>query len=558
MEQVYQYKHSPIVKRIFLTMLIPTVMMNLTTSIASMADSMIIGHYLDDSSLSVVTFAMPIFLVINALSALFAVGGCIAMSIDTGKGNRDDANRAFSTAVEMLVGMGMILLIAGLFFSHTVTGWLGAERDVFDQVQVYARIIMMGAPLFTLSTGLAFFVRNEGRATLSMVGMFSSIAADIILNFVFVGFMDMGVAGAAYSTVAGRVVGVVILLSHFFSQKNALRFHFTLDGMVGRLVKNGGSAALQFVYQFAVVMVVNHLLTGLAGTDGVVVYTVVFNLTTVALSMFEGISQTIQPMVGSYYGEKSYRKIRETMRLAMFSIFIICGIMTLLLELWPRLVPMLFGIEDPNLIRQAALAVRIYAVGMMITTINVVIGYYLQSIEQSFMAAVMVSLRSFVFFMGGVLILGKLFGLNGIWASYATAEVLTFLICLLMIQCKRQKEAKAGIRLNIFLLDESVESGIKCFTCDCRNDDFEGFQKTVSDYLQAGEYLAELGKTITGKKGQYIEVELNQSDGKAYIRDNLKHEDMSHGMDQNVAGNDKLEYGAVLGWNRLCVVIHKE
>ncbi|MEI3363769.1 MAG: MATE family efflux transporter [Oscillospiraceae bacterium] len=171
-------------------------MMNLTTSIASMADSMIIGHYLDDSSLSVVTFAIPIFLVINALSALFAVGGCIAMSIDTGKGNRDDANRAFSTSIELLVGTGMILLTAGLFFSHTVTRWLGAEPDVFDQVQVYARIIMMGAPSFTLSTGLAFFVRNEGRATLSMVGMFSSIAADIILNFVFVGFMDMGVAGA--------------------------------------------------------------------------------------------------------------------------------------------------------------------------------------------------------------------------------------------------------------------------------------------------------------------------------------------------------------------------
>ncbi|MEI3363770.1 MAG: hypothetical protein V8R75_15220 [Oscillospiraceae bacterium] len=60
-----------------------------------------------------------------------------------------------------------------------------------------------------------------------------------------------------------------------------------------------------------------------------------------------------------------------------------------------------FGIEDPNLIRQASLAVRIYAAGMMITTINVVIGYYLQSIEQNFMAAVMVSLISSRF-NGGV------------------------------------------------------------------------------------------------------------------------------------------------------------
>jgi len=65
MENAYCYKHNPIVKNIFVTMLVPTIFMNLTTSIASMADTMIIGHYLDDAALSVVTFAMPIFMIMN-------------------------------------------------------------------------------------------------------------------------------------------------------------------------------------------------------------------------------------------------------------------------------------------------------------------------------------------------------------------------------------------------------------------------------------------------------------------------------------------------------------
>ena len=56
MKDNYIYKHNPIVKRIFLSMLAPTILMNLTTAIGSVADTIIIGQYLDDLSLSVVTF----------------------------------------------------------------------------------------------------------------------------------------------------------------------------------------------------------------------------------------------------------------------------------------------------------------------------------------------------------------------------------------------------------------------------------------------------------------------------------------------------------------------
>ena len=71
MNDKYLYKHNPIVKRIFLSMLAPTILMNLTTAIGSVADTIIIGQYLDDLSLSVVTFATPIFMLINTFAALF-------------------------------------------------------------------------------------------------------------------------------------------------------------------------------------------------------------------------------------------------------------------------------------------------------------------------------------------------------------------------------------------------------------------------------------------------------------------------------------------------------
>ena len=553
MENVCRYKHNPIVRKIFVSMLIPTILMNLTTSIASMADTMIIGHYLSDSALSVVTFATPIYMVINVFAALFAVGGCIAMSIDSGKGNKADANKAFSISMELLALMGAVMVIAGLFFVRIITRWLGAHEDVFDLVQSYARVILLGAPFLALNTGLAFFVRNDGRPTLSMIGMISSIVVDIVLNFVFVGYMKLGVVGAAYSTVLGSVVSMAVLSTHFLSARNTLRFRFGLDGMALRIVKNGGSAALQFVYQFATILILNHLIAWLAGTDGVVLYTVVFNLSIVSLSLFEGISQTIQPMVSNYFGEKSYRNIRATMRLAFITAFVICGAVTLVLEIAPQFVPMVFGIESQALMTKASVAVRIYATSMVITTVNVIIGYYLQSIEQSGMASVMISLRSLVVFMISVLVFGRLFGINGIWAAYLVSELLTFVICMIVLKCKRAAMEKEGVQLDMFLLDTRIEAGCECLTFAGGKADAELFHREVCKYIPDAETVSCLKAHLSSAKGACVEIEINHEAGTVYVRDNMKDGNLPLDSLRAALGAENVNRDAVLGWNRLTI-----
>ena len=565
MEKTYRLKRSPVTKSIFLRMLTPTIFMNLTTAIGSMADTVIIGQYLDDSALSVVTFAMPIFMIINLFAALFAVGGCIAMSIDSGRGEKETANKAFSLSMELMAAVSTVMFLTGLFFSGTITKWLGAEKDVFEAVQLYSKIILMGAPLFIFNIGFAFFVRNDGNPTLSMIGMFSSIVVDIVLNVVFVGSMGMGVAGAAYSTVIGSLVSVIIISIHFLTSKNTLRFRFTFGMMALRIMKNGGSAALHFVYQFVTILIINHLLASLAGTNGVVVYTVVFNLATVSLSVFEGISQTIQPMVSNYYGEESPAKTHETLRLALLAILVICCSVTLVLELFPQIVPILFRIDDTALIQNSAVAVRIYAVSMVITTINVVLGYYLQSTEENFTAAVFISLRCLILFLGFTLLLGLLFGMNGIWAAYTAAEVLSTLICILMLWYKQRKLKQKNIRASLLLLDEDARSQTECYTFCCKAGDYDSFTKAVCTqlaqrqdldealYSEASRYLAVLAQCCINKSGKYVEVEIPGKTTKIIIRDNLDHSTCKDSLSDPISPEIKADYGPVLGWNRICL-----
>ena len=564
MANSFSVKRSPLVTKTFLSILVPTILMNLTTAIGSMADTVIIGQYLDDLSLSGVTYATPIYMVINTIAALFAIGGCIAVSVDTGKGEKTSANRAFSMSVICLVFLSMLLFFAGVFFTKQITVMLGAGNElVFDKVKTYVQIILLGAPIFILNISCAFFVRNDGRPTLSMVGMISGMGIDIILNLVFVGFMSMGVAGAAISTVIGQGVGLVIVGSHFFSKKNTLKFCFCFNSSVWRIIKNGIGSALSFVYQFVTIIIMNHYVVQISGPEGIVIYTVVFNLCTVSLAVFEGLSQTIQPMVSLYFGEKSNKKVKDSVKLAILSAVIICGSVMAILEAFPAIVPHMFGISESGLIQQSALAVRIYTTSMFIMTLNVIIGNYLQSIELGQITSVLVSLRCCVLLLVCVFILGRIFGLGGIWAAYTVAEILTFIVFMVINIIKREKLSKNNVSADIFFLDKRVEESCKSLVYKCNTNEYESFCneiKTIADkiaiynekmLITALEYLSKLKDVIVDKKGKYIEVEFNASDEKIIISDNLSHDKLK--VDFAKITDEDIEYGPVLGLNRISI-----
>lgn len=570
MTDTYRQKNSPVVRQIFFAMLAPTILMNLTTALASFADTVIIGYFLDDLSLSVVTYATPIYMIINTFAALFAVGGSIAIGVDAGKGDKAGANRAFSLSVELLAAIGLLLTIGGFVFTNQIPGWLGVEtavsgEAVFTMVRSYATIITVSAPIFMLNVGLAFFVRNDGRPTLSMVGMMLSIGINILFDTLFIGVFGWGVAGAAYATVFGQLFSMLVIATHFLSKKNTMKFRFVFGKEMVRIVKNGGSTALHFVYQFLTILIINHLITKLAGTNGVVVYTIVFNLYTVSLALFEGISQTIQPMISLFYGEQNILKMKQTLKLAFLTVVVICGSVTLVLEIFPQAVPILFGVDDAALVASCATAVRIFSASMLIMTVNVVIGYYLQSTEQSFMAAVLVSLRCFVLFLLGVFLLGYAFGMNGIWAAYTVAEVCSFVVYLIMNSVQRKRLSKKECdEKNFLLLSKAVEDSIVTELLEYESENAESFIQRIRERLEDSRsleeqlkqntvsYLQELLASKQEKKKRYVEVDVIEKEEKIIIRDNLEHSSLA-GMAEKYLLGEESDASPSLGFYRVCL-----
>ncbi len=478
--------HDPLVRKVFFALLLPSLMINLVTSVASSADSIIVGNFVGEAALAAITLTFPVFMIINTLAALIAVGGSVVMSVFRGRGDAEAANLVFSHAVFAALGAGVLAAILSLPLIDPIARALGARDEGVPLVAAYAGIILLATPLFILNTALAFFVRNEGRPVLSMLGLFAGIAANIVMDLIFVAGFGMGVAGAAWATDLSQVVSLVILLSHFISPANRLRLRLSFSlRRLGQILGGGIGTSLDFVYQAVAILVLNNFLVGLAGHDGIVVYTVVLKTGLFALSLFEGLSQTMQPMVSVFHGEANPRSIRATMRLALRTALAGSLFLVLVFEIFPGLLSDVFGLRETGLHAAAVTATRLYAPAIVLMTGNVLMSYYYQSIERVRFSVLIVLCRSLVLLLGCTMLLGSLFGLNGVWTGFIISEALTMALWLTLALYRRRPgqdlllldpvdekrvfderfAADAGIlhqvlvRIQAFLGENGVESG---------------------------------------------------------------------------------------------------
>ena len=561
-----------LVRKNFFRMLVPTILTNLLSAVGAFSDTVIVGNIMGEAALSAVTFTSPVFMFINTIAIIFAVGGATAMNIDMGRGDRDSVNKIFTTAISTVTLLGFLLGIVCVIFIDGIVKILGANAETYQYVKEYAVVILGGFPVVLYNTCIAFYVRSDGRARLSMFGMLIAILANIVLDLVLVPII--GIAGAAWALVIAQGLSAVIISMHFFSEKNTLSFvpKGISPGQVLRVLKSGASTSLTFSCQFFVILIFNNLIVSISGTEGMVIYTVIYNISVVALAIFEGMSQTIQPMVSVYHGEKNSSLMRQTMCIAYKTAAVICGTVILLLEFFPQPFARLFGVTDPAILEGAVVATRIYAPAILLMTYNVLMSYFYQSTEKRLLSAMIVLCRCLVALLACALLFTVFWGLNGVWLGYLTAEILTLLLWLSMSALQAGKKGLS----RFLLLKKQGPVFIRSFTGTLQNLSHTHLQakaylqKNGVDANKANKALLAVDKLVTNimehggnKKRCSIEVYIAQEPEtlRVIIRDDGKSFDPAVFKSNGAKQEEKdlclvkeqavfFEYRPTLGFNR--------
>lgn len=438
------YLLSESVSKIFFRYLVPAILANMVTSIYVLADTIIIGKGIGTLAMAALNIVLPLFNIFFGNGLLFGVGGSVLMSIARGRGDDKLGNAYFTLALLLNTVSCVILTVVLWIFMEPLVRLLGATDATLPYIMDYAPYVIAGLSAFSFSSMLQTFVRNDGAPKLSMIAVISGGVLNVILDLIFVFPLDMGMAGAAIASVLGSLCTVCILLLHFLSKSNKLRFSLQKFSFayIRKIFQNGFTSFLVEITSGIVMFIFNIQVLKYAGDIGVSMYGVICNTVIIVTCLCNGINQAAQPILSTNYGARLTERIGKVRRLGMKTALVICSIPAVLGLLFPNMFTYIFLNPSEEILAMSPTAIRIYFIGFFVMGINMFVVGYFQAIAKPYLSLIVCLARGCVLSIIFVVILAPLLSVVGIWASVPFAEFVTLFISIYFLIKESNRRTK--------------------------------------------------------------------------------------------------------------------
>lgn len=398
------------------------------TSIYSIVDMAMVGQYQGPEGTAALAVVAPVWNIIYSLGLLMGIGGSVIFSTKRGSNSKDKGseNQYFTAAVIGAVALAVLAWLGIIFFERQILTFFGADNELLALAQMYMYPIKLIFPLFLFNQMLAAFLRNDNSPVLATVGVLAGGIFNIFGDYYFVFKLDLGIVGAGLATAIGAVVSFLVMLLHFISKKNTLRLVKT-KGLFKKLREISVVGFSTFFIDVAMgilTVLFNRQIMKYLDANSLAIYGPIINISTFVQCCAYSVGQAAQPIVSTNFGAGKGKRIRETLKLALYTTAFFGIFWTVLSMLCPNLYIRIFMTPTTEILGMAPSIIRTYALSFLLLPFNIFSTYYFQAIMQPKAAFVVSVARGFVISGIMILILPVLGGANSIWFAMPITELL--------------------------------------------------------------------------------------------------------------------------------------
>ena len=312
-----------------------------------------------------------------------------------------------------------------VWFERPILTFFGADASLLRLAQIYMRPIKCVFPLFLFNQMIAAFLRNDKNPGLATVGVLSGGIVNMFGDYFFVFTCDMGIYGAGLATAIGSGVSFVVMLTHFFSRKNTLRLVKIekLHVKFREISVTGFSTFFIDVAMGILTVLFNRQIMKYLGANALSIYGPIINVSTFVQCCAYSVGQASQPIISTNYGAGKGERIKETLRLALWTTAFFGVFWTVLSMVCPNLYIRIFMTPTPEILQMAPAIIRTYALSFLILPFNIFSTYYFQAIMKPTTSIVVSVARGLV--ISGILIqiLPVLAGADALWFVMPITEL---------------------------------------------------------------------------------------------------------------------------------------
>lgn len=210
------------VSKLFVKLLIPTVMGMVFSAIFIITDGIFVGKGIGSDALAAVNITAPLFLINTGVALMFGIGASVVASIHLSHGKIKVARINVTQAV--VVSSLLLILYALLIMLNVekVALLLGSSERLLPLAVEYMNWFIPFLVFSALLSSGMFFVRLDGSPNYAMYCNIIPAVINIVLDYVFIFEFGWGMFGAALATSLGYIIGAAMILVYLIDRKRVI------------------------------------------------------------------------------------------------------------------------------------------------------------------------------------------------------------------------------------------------------------------------------------------------------------------------------------------------
>ncbi len=421
---------------------IPSIISMVVSSLYNIVDQIFIGQgvgYLGNAATNV---AFPLTTICLAICLMIGIGTASRFSLNLGAKQYDKVKAVVGNAIVCTILAGILYEIAVQLFLQPLLVAFGATETILPYAMTYTRITTVGIPFLLAGNISSNMIRADGAPKYSMMCMVVGAIVNTILDPIFIFVCKWGVAGAAWATIIGQIVSCIIAVRYLFHFQHVELKREDIKFSLKETKETCAIGISSGINQLAILLVqivMNNSLThygalSVYGADiPLAACGIVMKTNGILMSFVIGISQGMQPIVGFNYGARNFDRVKRVLRLALISNVVISFIFWFLFEFETGMVLSIFGSQDDLYFEFAQKFMRIFLAMSLCNGIQIIASGFFSSIGKPLKGMVLSLTRQVLFFIPGAILLGMLFGLNGVMFAGPISDTVALIVAIVLL-----------------------------------------------------------------------------------------------------------------------------
>lgn len=417
----------------------PTMIMMIFMSLYTIVDGIFISRLLGTNALSSANIVYPVLNLVIAVGVMLATGGSAIIAKKFGEGRAQEARENFSLIVITGAAAGIVIMIAGNLFIEPIVRLLGATDLLYANCTSYLSVSLFLAPACILQLLFQTLFVTAGKPHLGLILTIAGGITNVILDYVFMGPMQMGIQGAALATGLGQLVPALFGLIYFLFVKDTL--YLTVPRIQLSVLKesclNGSSEMVTNISTAVVTYLFNIMMLKFLGEPGVAAITIVLYGQFLFNALYMGFAMGVAPVISFNYGSDNRKLLQRIFKICICFTTISSVIITLLALVSSPIIVEIFTPAGTETYEIAKNGFFIFSFNYLFAGLNIFSSAMFTAFSNGKISAAISFIRTFVLIVANILILPRLIGVNGIWLAVPAAECMTILLCTYFI-CKKR------------------------------------------------------------------------------------------------------------------------